>query len=234
MAARRNPAARAERGTPTAIPEGKKTFVELLAAVGEVPGIKRVRFTTSHPRDFGEDIVQAIDAMPSTLCDHVHLPVQSSSARILNAMRRLYTREQYLERITWMKTAKREISITTDVIIGILPERRKQIRRNPEPARRSAIRRRVFVQVFAPQQEFRPIVEPGRCNSGGKRSRTGSSFSWPGSGISKSQGTRMCGTQCEVMVEGRNEARGQWIGRTSHNKTLNFTASDEAVLKARL
>ncbi len=76
----------------------KKTFAELLAAVGEVPGIKRVRFTTSHPRDFGRDIVDAIDAVP-TLCDHVHLPVQSGSTRILDAMQRLYTRDQYLERI---------------------------------------------------------------------------------------------------------------------------------------
>ncbi len=98
-------------------PAARKTFAELLAAVGEVPGIRRVRFTTSHPRDFGRDIVDAIDAVP-TLCDHVHLPVQSGSTRVLDAMQRLYTREQYLERIAWMKAAKREISITTDVIVG--------------------------------------------------------------------------------------------------------------------
>src|ERR1700721_751349 len=96
---------------------GKKTFAELLAAVGEVPGIKRVRFTTSHPRDFGRDIIEAIDAVP-TLCDHVHLPLQGGSPRVLNAMQRLYTREQYLERIAWMKSAKREISIPRDVIVG--------------------------------------------------------------------------------------------------------------------
>ena len=66
-------------------PEGKKSFAELLAAVGEVPGIRRVRFTTSHPRDFGRDIIDAIDSVP-TLCDHVHLPVQSGSDRVLNAM----------------------------------------------------------------------------------------------------------------------------------------------------
>ena len=95
----------------------RKTFAELLAAVGEVPGIRRVRFTTSHPRDFGRDIVDAIDAVP-TLCDHVHLPVQSGSTRMLDAMQRLYTRDQYLERIAWMKSAKREISITTDMIVG--------------------------------------------------------------------------------------------------------------------
>ncbi len=76
-----------------------------------------MRFTTSHPRDFGKDIVAAIDATP-TLCDHVHLPVQSGSTRVLDAMQRLYTREQYLERIGWMKIGKREISLTTDVIVG--------------------------------------------------------------------------------------------------------------------
>src|SRR5277367_2276941 len=95
----------------------RKSFAELLVAVGELPGIRRVRFTTSHPRDFGRDIVEAIDAVP-TLCDHVHLPVQSGSDRVLNAMQRLYTREQYLERIAWMQAAKREISITSDLIVG--------------------------------------------------------------------------------------------------------------------
>src|SRR5215471_10189081 len=98
-------------------PAGKKSFAELLAAVGEVPGIRRVRFTTSHPRDFGRDIVEAIDAVP-TLCDHVHLPVQSGSTRVLDAMQRLYSREQYLEPISWMKAARRKVSITTDIIVG--------------------------------------------------------------------------------------------------------------------
>src|SRR6266545_4728514 len=81
-------------------PAGKRSFAELLNAVGEVPGIRRVRFTTSHPRDFGKDIVEAIDAN-RTLCDHVHLPVQSGSTRMLAAMQRRYTRDQYLERISW-------------------------------------------------------------------------------------------------------------------------------------
>src|SRR5262249_42627123 len=81
-------------------PSGKMSFAELLVAVSEAPGIRRVRFTTSHPRDFGRDIVEAIEATPG-LCDHVHLPVQSGSTRMLDAMQRLYTREQYLERIQW-------------------------------------------------------------------------------------------------------------------------------------
>ena len=92
-------------------PSGGLSFSELLAAVGEVEGIRRVRFTTSHPRDFTKDIVDAIDAVP-TLCDHVHLPVQSGSTRVLGLMAREYTREWYLERISWMKAARREISIS--------------------------------------------------------------------------------------------------------------------------
>src|SRR6204780_1178289 len=98
-------------------PEGKCSFAELLAAVGQVPGIRRVRFTTSHPRDFTQDIVDAIDAVPA-LCDHVHLPVQSGSTRVLAAMQREYSREEYLERIQWIKSARRPISITTDIIVG--------------------------------------------------------------------------------------------------------------------
>src|SRR6266436_6812878 len=98
-------------------PSETKTFAELLRAVAQVHGIRRVRFTTSHPRDFGHDIVDAIDAVP-TLCDHVHLPVQSGSTRLLEKMSRLYSREQYLERIGWVKAARRELSLTTDMIVG--------------------------------------------------------------------------------------------------------------------
>src|SRR4249919_2009027 len=98
-------------------PAGKLSFAELLAAVGQVAGIRRVRFTTSHPRDFTRDIVDAIDACP-TLCDHVHLPVQSGSSRVLKAMAREYTRDWYLERISWVKSARRPISLSTDIIVG--------------------------------------------------------------------------------------------------------------------
>src|SRR5213595_2568261 len=98
-------------------PSGNKSFAELLVGVAEVAGIRRVRFTTSHPRDFGRDIVEAIDAVP-TLCDHVHLPVQSGSSNTLRRMLRLYTRAEYLERIAWIKSARRRISLTTDIIVG--------------------------------------------------------------------------------------------------------------------
>ena len=74
-------------------PAGMRTFAEVLSAVGEVEGIRRVRFTTSHPRDFTKDIIDAIDAVPA-LCNHVHLPVQSGSSRVLASMFREYTRSE--------------------------------------------------------------------------------------------------------------------------------------------
>src|SRR5271163_886067 len=95
----------------------KMRFSELLLAVADEPGIRRVRFTTSHPRDFTPDIVDAIESQPK-ICEHVHLPIQSGSSEILRAMARTYTREEYLERIALIRAAKREISITTDIIVG--------------------------------------------------------------------------------------------------------------------
>src|SRR5579863_4783883 len=108
-------------------PSAKRmSFAELLAAVAAVPGIRRVRFTTSHPRDFGRDIVEAIDAVPE-LCDHVHLPVQSGSTRILRAMLRTYTREEYLEKIAMIREARRPISVTSDIIVGFPGETEEDV-----------------------------------------------------------------------------------------------------------
>ena len=92
-------------------------FSELLLAVADVRGMRRVRFTTSHPRDFGADIVEALESEPK-LCNHVHLPVQSGSTRVLREMVRTYTREEYLDKIAMLREAKRPISITTDIIVG--------------------------------------------------------------------------------------------------------------------
>src|SRR6202165_2899640 len=81
-------------------------FSELLLAVADVPEIRRVRFTTSHPRDFTQDIVAAIEAQPK-VCNHVHLPVQSGSTRVLQAMQRTYTRDEDLDKVAMIRSAKR-------------------------------------------------------------------------------------------------------------------------------
>ncbi len=92
-------------------------FADLLERMAEVAGLRRVRFTTSHPRDFVKPIVDAIDRH-EVLCDQVHLPVQSGSTAVLERMQRQYTRDEYMRRIEWMKNARRPIAISTDVIVG--------------------------------------------------------------------------------------------------------------------
>jgi tRNA-2-methylthio-N6-dimethylallyladenosine synthase len=206
----------------------KKTFAELLAAVGEVPGIRRVRFTTSHPRDFGRDIIDAIDAVP-TLCDHVHLPVQSGSDRVLNAMQRLYTRDQYMERITWMKAAKREISITSDIIVGFPGETDEDFAETL-----SLLDEVGYDAVFAFKYSPRPNTPSLALEDAipdEEKIRRLEVLNGHQRQIQTASYKKYIGTVSEVMVEGRNEARGQWIGRTSQNKTLNFTAPESSAPK---
>jgi tRNA-2-methylthio-N6-dimethylallyladenosine synthase len=204
-------------------PTGKRTFSELLAAVGEVPGIKRVRFTTSHPRDFGRDIVEAIDAVP-TLCDHVHLPVQSGSNKVLDAMQRLYTREQYLERIAWMKSAKRDIAITTDVIVGFPGESEQDFMQTL-----SLIDEVGYDGIFSFKYSPRPntpSLELDDAISDGEKSRRLEVLMQRQKEIQITRYKKYIGTIQEVMVEGKNGGRNQIVGRTSQNKTLNFVAPE--------
>jgi tRNA-2-methylthio-N6-dimethylallyladenosine synthase len=194
-------------------------FARLLRAVGEVEGIRRVRFTTSHPRDFIKDIVEAIEDNP-VLCNHVHLPVQSGSSRILDRMQRLYTRGDYLRRIEWMKNARRSISITTDIIVGFPGETEadfedtlslldevgydglfnfKYSRRPNTPA--------LALEDHIPEEEkvrrLAVLQEKQR-------------------GIQIRRNAELIGNIEEVFVEGYNQATGQWIGRTTQNRMLNF------------
>jgi tRNA-2-methylthio-N6-dimethylallyladenosine synthase len=207
-------------------PAGKKSFAELLAAVGEVPGIKRVRFTTSHPRDFGKDIVEAIDAVP-TLCDHVHLPVQSGSTRVLDAMQRLYTRDEYLERIAWLKSARREISLTTDIIVGFPGETETEFQETL-----NLLEGVEYDGVFSFKYSPRPNTPALRLDDAipdEEKARRLAVLMECQRDIQKLRNQKHLGQTVEVMVEGKNEARGQWIGRTSQNKTLNFTVSEASV-----
>jgi len=200
---------------------GKCSFAELLAAVGKLPGIKRVRFTTSHPRDFGRDIVEAIDAVPA-LCDHVHLPVQSGSTRLLNAMQRLYTRDQYLERIAWMRAARRDIAITTDAIVGFPGETEADF------AETLTLLDEVgFDGVFSFKYSPRPNTPALKFEDAvpdDEKARRLDVLMAKQREIQIAQNKKYLGSICEVMVEGNNPNRSQWAGRTSQNKIVNFTA----------
>ena len=200
-------------------PSAKRSFAELLVAVGEVNGIQRVRFTTSHPRDFTKDIVDAMDATP-TLCDHVHLPVQSGSSDVLKAMQREYTREWYLERIAWTKAAKRDISLTSDIIVGFPGETDHDFEQTItllDEVGYDAI----FGFKYSPRPNTPAIhmhdsipeeVKIARLAILNARQRE----------LQRTNYARHLGQTMPVMVEGFNTARGQVIGRSTQNKTVNF------------
>jgi len=203
-------------------PEGKRSFSELLADVGQVPGIKRVRFTTSHPRDFTRDIVEAIDAYP-TLCDHVHLPVQSGSERILKQMAREYTPDWYLERISWIKAARRPIALSTDIIVGFPGETEADFIDTM-----NLLGQVEYDCVFAFNYSARPntpaLVMIDTIPDEEKSKRLQVLLDRQRE-IQRVNYSKHIGQVMEVMVEGLNSARGQVAGRSSQNKPVNFTCS---------
>ena len=197
-------------------------FAALLARVGDVPGIRRVRFTTSHPRDFVKPIVDAIDAN-TALCDHVHLPVQSGSDNVLTAMDRLYTRDEYMRRIEWLKNARRKIAITTDIIVGFPGETECDFDQTL-----ALLDEVQYDSLFS--FKYSPRPNTAAQNLGDQipeqeKTRRLTVLQERQRAIQIRRNSETVGTVQEVLVEGKNQALGQWIGRTSQNRTLNFTSA---------
>jgi tRNA-2-methylthio-N6-dimethylallyladenosine synthase len=205
----------------------QKTFAELLVAVAAVPGIRRVRFTTSHPRDFGRDIVEAIDAVPE-LCDHVHLPVQSGSTRILREMLRTYTREEYLEKIAMIRGARRPISVTSDIIVGFPGETEEDVEETL-----SLLDAAQYDGVFAFQYSPRPNTSaqhmPDAIPEEEKGRRLARVMDRQRE-IQRARNEALIGQTFEVLVDGASRRPGQWSGRCSSNRILNFTSPRENLL----
>jgi tRNA-2-methylthio-N6-dimethylallyladenosine synthase len=200
-------------------------FATLLDRVGSIPGLRRVRFTTSHPRDFVKEIVQAIDENP-VLCNHVHLPVQSGSSSVLDRMQRLYTRGEYMRRIEWMKKARRKISITSDIIVGFPGETEADFQ-----ATLGLIEEVEYDSLFAFKYSQRPNTAALGMEDKipeEEKTRRIQILLEKQRAIQIRRNSDLVGTVEEVHVEGRNEALGQWIGRTSQNRTLNFTHRETA------
>ncbi len=195
-------------------------FATLLNEVGSVPGIRRVRFMTSHPRDFVKPIVDAIDSNPN-LCNHVHLPVQSGSSRVLAEMRRLYTRDQYMEKIAWMKRTKRPMSITSDIIVGFPGETEKEfgdtLRLMDEVGYDS-----IFSFKYSPRPNTAALGMDDHIPDEEKTRRI-QIVQEKQRAIQIRRNAELIGAVEEVNVEGYNEALNVWAGRTSRNRTLSFT-----------
>ena len=197
-------------------------FARLLAQTGQVPGMRRVRFTTSHPRDFVKPIIDAID-QNETLCNHVHLPVQSGSTKVLDRMQRLYTRDVYMRCINWIKNSRRDIAITTDIIVGFPGETEsdfQQTVRLIEEVGYDAMfifkySRRPNTSALQYEDHIPEEEKTRRFNVLQERQRA----------LQITRNARYVGTTQQVHVEGYNLATSQWIGRTSQNKMLNFMDS---------
>ena len=195
-------------------------FATLLARVAEIPGIRRVRYTTSHPRDFGRDIVDAMDSNPA-ICDHIHLPVQSGSSDVLTRMDRLYTRDEYMQRIEWLKTARRVYSITTDIIVGFPGETEKDFE-----ATLDLLDEVEYDSLFSFKYSPRPNTAALRLEDhipDEEKQRRLVIVQEKQRAIQIRRNAGLIGSVKEVLVEGRHQALEQWIGRTSDNRTLNFT-----------
>ena len=205
----------------------KMRFSDLLVAVAEVPGIRRVRFTTSHPQDFGKDIVEAIEAVPA-ICDHVHLPVQSGSTAVLRAMARTYTRDQYLEKIAMMRAAKREISITTDIIVGFPGETDKDFEETL-----SLLDAAQYDGAFSFKYSPRPhtlSLKMADLVPEGEKSRRLAILIEKQREIQRARNEQLVGKTYEVLVEGKSRRESQWSGHTSSNRVMNFTSQGEESL----
>jgi tRNA-2-methylthio-N6-dimethylallyladenosine synthase len=200
-------------------PEGLD-FAALLARVAETRGIRRVRYTTSHPRDFGKSIVDAMDANP-VICDQVHLPVQSGSTKVLAAMQRLYTRDEYMRRIEWLKNARRQYSLSTDIIVGFPGETEEDFEQTLKLLDEVEYDS-LFSFKYSPRPNTAAIAMEDRIPEEEKQRRL-AILQEKQRAIQIRRNARLIGTVKEVLVEGRNPALGQWIGRTSDNRVLNFT-----------
>ncbi len=196
-------------------------FAKLLRAMGRVDGVRRVRFTTSHPRDFVKEIIEAIEENP-VLCNHVHLPVQSGSSKVLNAMERLYTRDEYMRRIEWIKRSRRPIAITTDIIVGFPGETEEdfqQTLRLLEEVEYDAI----FSFKYSQRPNTGALALPDQISEE-EKSRRLLVVQEKQRSIQIRRNADYVGNVEEVHVEGFHPALDQWAGKTSQHKTLNFSA----------
>lgn len=208
-------------------PLHKLRFSELLVNIAAVEGIRRVRFMTSHPRDFTKDIVEAIDATLE-LCEHVHLPVQSGSTKILRAMQRTYSRDEYLERIALIRGARRPISITSDIIVGFPGETEADFDETL-----SLMAEVQYDGVYAFKYSPRPNTPSLAMNdpvSEEEKSRRLAILQDVQREIQSARNARLVGQTQELLVNGKSKREHQWLGQTSSHKVTNFTSPEKDLL----
>ena len=219
---------------------GKKeklcSFPELLSRVSKIEGLLRIRFTTSHPKDLDSDLINAFGS-DGKVCDHIHLPVQSGSDRILKKMNRKYTRELYLDKIHKLRDTCPGIAITSDIIVGFPGETDSDFNETME-----LIKAVEFDGLFAFVYSDRPNAPAAKfekkVSERQKRKRLQSLLELQNN-ITKIKNQLLVGSIQSILVEGASKKQSndsldgghsavQWTGRTSTNKIVNFYHNDHS------
>ena len=203
--------------------DNKSPFVQLLEAVHEVEGLERLRFTSPHPIGFRDDLVDAISRLPK-LAEHVHLPLQSGSNKILKAMHRAYTAEKYLDLVQRIRRARNGVAITTDIIVGFPGETDDDYRQTRDLVEQIQFDN-AFVFRYSPRRDTPAAEMPDQIDEHLKEERNQDLLEV----VNKSNHRileRLVGTPVEVLCEGPSKTnRERLMGRTRTNKIVVFPPS---------
>jgi tRNA-2-methylthio-N6-dimethylallyladenosine synthase len=204
---------------------GGPAFAGLLTRLDAIPGLNRLRFMTSHPRDLGDDLVAAVADLPN-VCEHMHLPAQAGSDRVLAAMRRGYTAAEYLERVRALRAAVPDVSITTDLIAGFPGETEDDFEQTLELVRAAAFDA-AFTFVYSPRAGTAAANLPGQVPPAVRRERVERLIELTQRQALASR-QAWVGRRVEVLVEGTSRDGLLRRGRTRQNVTVNLSGAVEA------
>ena len=204
------------------LPKGaKSTFSELLSMIDAIDGLERIRYTSPHPKDIREDVIRAHAELPS-VCEHIHLPLQSGSSRVLKAMRRTYNRERYLDRVAMIRELVPDCALTTDIIVGFPGETEAEFEETMEVVEQVRYDS-AFTFIFSPRRETLAAELDGQLPHDVKRERMDRLVEAVQRHATE-RAQRFVGRTMEVLVEGPSRTDPAKLrGRIRHNKTINFT-----------
>jgi tRNA-2-methylthio-N6-dimethylallyladenosine synthase len=201
--------------------EAHTSFAGLLAAIDAVEGIERIRYTSPHPKDMREDVVRAHAELPS-LCEHIHLPLQAGSTRILKAMRRTYGRERYLDRVRLIREHVPDVALTTDIIVGFPGETEADFAETLEVVDEVGYDS-AFTFVYSPRRGTTAAALPDQVPHEVKVERMERLVEVV-QRRARDRAQRFVGRTMEVLVEGPSRTDPTRLrGRTRHNKAVNFS-----------
>jgi tRNA-2-methylthio-N6-dimethylallyladenosine synthase len=199
----------------------RATFAELLAAVDGVDGVARLRYTSPHPKDMREDVIRAHAELPS-VCEHIHLPLQAGSSRVLKAMRRTYTRDRYLDRVALIREHVPDVALTTDIIVGFPGETEAEFRETLEVAEEVGYDG-AFTFIFSPRRGTEAAGLDDLVSHEEKVERMQRLVEVV-QRRARERAQRFVGRTVEVLVEGASRTDADRLrGRTRHNKVVNFS-----------